>query len=499
MKRLPLLLLAILVPALAFATGTSETTSNSTEPVEIRIKAMGDPPDGLPAMLAELNQRTLEDLNATVRIDHYGWSDWKNKYRLDLVSGEPIDMLYSASWAGYAQYADDGAFTDISDMLPEVAPVLYSEIPAEQWSAVTAPGGAIYAVPSRDRRPLVEGAIYREDLRKKYNLEPITDLESIEALLAAVHENEPDMRALGNAILRRNGWFSMRPYHRSFQSHLFINYENPEEGFTTHLDMRERIIEHASRIRSWYDAGYFSQDVLANLDSPRVADRDFENGITPITKRNHEYYSGQRATLEAENPGWEIGFLPGAAHEHGLRASYKAVFQDATVFPVAGDDTAAALQFTELALTDESYHSLLYYGVEGVHHEKPTPDTIKVPTDTEYSPNALGLWGVMNSDFVYTAVGDPSEQYLQEVLAQVDTIYPDYSRNFLVYDISPVEPTLAALSVVHDEMFVPLMVGLYAIDDIPDQVDAYLAALEEAGVEELVEFFTPFWEDFLDQ
>jgi hypothetical protein len=43
------------------------------------------------------------------------------------------------------------------------------------------------------------------------------------------------------------------------------------------------------------------------------------------------------------------------------------------------------------------------------------------------------------------------------------------------------------------------MVGLYAIDDIPDQVDAYLAALEEAGVEELVEFFTPFWEDFLDQ
>lgn len=487
-----------LASALVFATGTTEVASQTQEQVEIYIKAMGNAMDGVPVMVEVLNEKTLQALNATVRIEHYGWSDWQNKYRLDLVSGEPIDWLYAGTWTGYAEYANDGAFKDISDDVKSVTPDLWAAIPEYYKTALVTQTGEIYAVPALDERPLVEGALYREDLRKKHGLAPIEDFSGLEKLMAVVAENEDDMKGLGNGILASEPYLRPVPFHGVIMGYLYFDRDDPQAGLTTHLDLRDELIEWATVIRGFYDRGYFSQDVLANIDSPAVSTTDFEAGVIPITTGNSEGYSGRKVSLETANEGWEVLFLPEQMSKYGDYSHYKGAYSSVNVYPIAGDDTERALQLTELALLDEEFHSLFYFGVEGVHYEKPTDDTVALPAERAYRPNGLGLWGIMNSDFIYDIVGSPSQQYYDQVNRMVEgAIKPEHETGFILYDTSPVDSTMAALSVVDDELFTPFRVGLYSVDEIPDQVDAYLEALRQAGVEELLDYVQPYWDAYI--
>ena len=53
--------------------------------------------------------------------------------------------------------------------------------------------GRAYAIPNIFTTYRSNSVMYREDLRKKYDLEPLTDLESIGAYLQAIKDNEPGM------------------------------------------------------------------------------------------------------------------------------------------------------------------------------------------------------------------------------------------------------------------------------------------------------------------
>ncbi|MFP4376927.1 MAG: extracellular solute-binding protein [Spirochaetales bacterium] len=495
MKRLSITALLLVIAVALFATGQSEDAGDQGEQVEIYMKAMGNPPDGLPAVVEELNEMLREDLNATIRIEHYTWSDWQNKYRLDLVSGEPIDVLYTATWANFPEYASDGAFVDVAPLLPEVAPDLWAQMPNDRWAAATAPGGEIFAVPSMDFRPNVQGTIYREDLRRKHGLEPIETLEDLEALMYAVAENEPEMRGLGNEVLTM--WTNrIYPYQAPWINMLlYVDRRNPKAPLNTPLDLREDLIESATIIRGYYDDGLFSHDVLANVDSPRAAEADFDVGLIPVSSRNEEGYVQKKLELQVSNPDWELGFLPNYWSERGDLPRYKGVFQDATAFPIAGNNTERGLQFLELALLAPDYHTLLNYGVEGEHYNRVDSQTVQIPADTTYAD--LGMWGLRNSSLFFDRVGDEAGPLLDEIISDAEGyVVPDHARSFIVYDMTPVQSTLAALRVVVDEMFIPLKVGLYPVEEIPQRVDEYLEALEDAGIRQVQEYVQTYWEQY---
>ena len=495
MKRLSITGLMLVLAVALFATGQSEGAGQQGEQVEIYMKAMGNPPEGLPAVLEALNEMLPEDLNATIRIEHYTWSDWRNKYRLDLVSGEPIDVLYTASWANFPDYASDGAFVDVAALLPEVTPELWAAMPEDRWAAATTAGGEIFAIPQMDYTPTVQGTIYREDLRKKHGLAPIRTLEDLEALMHAVAENEPEMRGLGNAVLMM--WTNrVYPFHGAYiQNFLYIDRLNPSEAMKTPLELRDELIEWSTIVRGYYDEGLFSHDVLANIASPRAAESDFDVGLIPVNSRNHGAYAGAKLELEAANPGWEIGFLPGFWSERGDLPFYKGIFQDATAFPIAGSNTERGLQFVELALLDPDYHTLLNYGVEGEHYTRADSQSVLIPEDTTFSGGALGMWGLRNSALYFDRVGDENAAIVDSIENDAQAVVqPDHARNFIVFDMSPVQSTIAALEVIKDEMFIPLSVGLYPVEEIPQRVDEYLEALEDAGIRRVQEYVQPFWE-----
>ena len=191
MKRSLLLIAALaLVCAVAFGSGQGEGEGDTPELV---IQLMADSPPDKDLVTDAINERLAEVAGATVSFQNLTWTDWQQKYRLLITSGEQVDVLYAANWADYATYARDGAYVNLNDLVPEATPDLWEAIPQSDWDGVKV-GGDIYAVP--DLKQSYSGAfhlIYREDLRQKYGTPPIDDLASIEAFFDAIKENEPSM------------------------------------------------------------------------------------------------------------------------------------------------------------------------------------------------------------------------------------------------------------------------------------------------------------------
>ena len=150
----------------------------------------GDPAPDAGSVIEELNKKLLEDFNCTMKINHLGWADYETRYSLLLNAKEECDILYSANWLNARDYNRKGAFLELDELLVNYAPELYEFL--DRWEEVTM-NGSIYAIPNNNVRHDNTGIVYREDLRKKYNL-PIPDsVENIEAYFQGIKENEPTM------------------------------------------------------------------------------------------------------------------------------------------------------------------------------------------------------------------------------------------------------------------------------------------------------------------
>lgn len=145
----------------------------------------------------KLSALTERDLNADLE-----WNRFADTAKLNLLlsSGEAIDLIYTANYQNYAVYAAKDAFRPLDDFIPQISPALDEYVSDEMWDA-TRVDGAIYMVPCMWPEWVPYGFLWREDLRKKYNLPEITgDISTIEAYMEGIKQNEPDMQVTGEVV-----------------------------------------------------------------------------------------------------------------------------------------------------------------------------------------------------------------------------------------------------------------------------------------------------------
>lgn len=236
--------------------GSSE---NKGEKVTLQFYMLGDAPKDLPVIESGINKLAEADLNVNVKFNYTSWTDWDQKYKLLLSSGQPIDLIFTADWTFYQSYAKKGAFLALDELLPKAAPTLKAYVPEDMWKAVTV-NDKIYTVPSTWTEYVTEGIAYREDLREKYNLPKPESLETLEAYLEGIKANEPNMipiadsnanhthgiRQLTSKLVNTAGQL---PYG------LDIMYDSPSTvasywGSAQHL-------EDLKTYKRWMDKGFF--------------------------------------------------------------------------------------------------------------------------------------------------------------------------------------------------------------------------------------------------
>ncbi|MCL6459930.1 MAG: extracellular solute-binding protein, partial [Gorillibacterium sp.] len=184
--------IASLAPSTAasVAPAATDTKLDTSKEVKLKMIFIGPKPIDYDQVFAAINTKLKEKINATVEGEFLDWSDWTQKYPLKLAANENFDLIYAANWAGYGDQALKGGFLELTDeLLSTYAPMTWEALPKVSFGQAKV-DGKLYMVPQNSQESVEKVIMYREDLRKKYNLPAIDSPEAYANYLKAVFANE---------------------------------------------------------------------------------------------------------------------------------------------------------------------------------------------------------------------------------------------------------------------------------------------------------------------
>ena len=465
-----------------------------SERVELQFYMLGPAPKDLPKIEAEINKLALADLNATVKFNFTTWTDWPQKYRLLLTSGQPVDLIFTAEWTQYQQYAKAGAFLALDELLPKAAPVLWEFVPDDMWEAVKI-DGVIQTVPATWKEYVTQGIAYRDDLRVKHNLPVPDSVEHFEAYLDGIKANEPDMIPIGVRntlpILDLKYEPVAQVEDQGFPYGLYIPYDNPRAiqnywGTPEHL-------EDLEMFKRWQDKGFLGRNVLSVQETSQSLVQAGKAAVT--LGENPNRYNDTLNKMKSVHPEWELAYF-GFPESKGYATPVHPIHNGFAV-PKSSKNPERALAFYEKMVTDKRYNWLTEYGIEGEHFK--VTDTghyemIGTAETNGFPREGMQGWAWRNPEFM---LFDPSFDAVQAIFDRYDTMAkPDYWLGF-AEDYEPYQAERAALEQVVSEFLLPLNVGLKK--DVEKEMNAFLEKANAAGLEKIQKSFTEQWLKYLDE
>ena len=440
--------------------GSSSSGASKLKKVELTFYDMGEIPKDIDKFYEELDKLTLKDLNCTVRFKFSTWTDQNTKYNLMLTSGEKVDMAYSADWMSYATNAKKGAFDGVDDLLPKYAPSIYKDIAKTTWEALKI-DGKIYGVPTQYNEFVQHGAVYREDLRVKYNLPEIKDVDSLEKYIQTVKEKEPAMATPSYEASAFSELFaSGTTKYEGFDSlglsagnvPLMVDSSNPSVSVSVY-DLPE-YLAMANKMKTWADKGFWSKSILSSKEN---AQANLENGKGAVwfgALPNKAKGSAEKVGLT--HPDWKIGYFNYADMNGKI---YPARSNHNVMAVVKGaQNPERSLMFLEKIHTDKAYYDLIQYGVKGLNYNLTGEKLDYTKIDIANHSFDIAAWAMRNTPFMRENVNDwPGYKEVDTRLAKVGK--PDPFDGF-VFDVTNIQSENAAVSQVITQYAVPLEAGL---------------------------------------
>ena len=472
--------------ASAAAQATAKPGIDTSKKVELQFYMLGSAPKDLSVIEAEVNKLALADLNATVKFNYTTWTDWQQKYKLLLSSGQDADLIYTTEWAEFQAYAKSGAFMDIGDLLPKAAPKLYSFVPKDMWEAVKI-NGKIYTVPSTYKEYVTGGFVWREDLRKKYNLPKPTDMKTFEAYLDGIKKNEPTMTPLTanaaidgviNGFREFRGWVGAVPYG------LGIQYNKPNDVYSYWES--DEFKQDMLTMKSWADKGYFPKNVLNIKDA--TTDLLVNGKTAAIIGDNPTRYNDSLQKIKSAHPDWDLGYSP-----YGLSNGFATPvhpIHNGYAVPKSSKNAERALAFYEKLVTDKRYNWLTQYGIEGKNFavENGYYKMLGDKNSNGFPRESMNGWAWRNPEIM---LFDPGYDTVKQIFAELDKIQkPDIFLGF-AEDYSGYQAERAALEQVVKQYLFPLYAGQIA--NVDEGIKTFLSKAKTAGLEKVQSEYKKQW------
>lgn len=452
-----------------------------SEYVKLKMVLLGNGPAD-ENVLKELNKILLEDLNTELDVRWLTWADYKNKYNLILTSGETVDLMYTAFWMNYADYAKKGAYRPLDELLESYAPDIMASMDEFKWGQIRV-DGSIYAVPADEYIYTNVGFYYREDLRKKYGCPEIVDLETIEIFLDAVKKNEKDMFPLSNV----NGQIGTRILDMA--SYQGIGYDTAGKYLGFFMDTpdqlfnvfeTEEFMQYMKLMKEWGDKGYWSRNSLSEKIASRDAVRIGKAAACFVGNFDAAKGAIQEAKEDPARKGWDYNVVP-----YGFlnkRAVIAPATTDAMAIPINAKYPERAMMVLNKLQSDVRCNRLSRYGIENKHY-RITDGKLDMrginPEETGSNVAVFGGWGWRNQDFELTAYDawDQEEKW-KNLLKQYVVDNPYVAAPF---DTTNIQAEIAALQQVEIQYGYPLYVGL--VEDVEKGVADLIARMKEAGLD----------------
>lgn len=483
---------------------TTKPTETEADPLAERVDLvcwlLGDAPADMAKVEEKINEILLEKINATITFNFTTWTDFIQKYNLLLSSGESIDLIFSTGWMNYREYAKDGAYLPLDDLLDTYMPKIKAMGEERGFWDVVSVDGAIYGIPLFQSEYANRCLIYRKDLCDKYNL-PIPDtIENCEAYLQGIKENMPD-QVLTNpaAVTGIMNTFQGEAFYRFYNPNtlgaygLQFSYDDPNGDYVDYF-ASEEFKSDMERAKAWAAAGFWPKNSVTQQSPGSI-----EDGGNVLRSCNPTQYIACKVAAAENHPDWELGIILGPEVAGGGVSSL--CTDNCTSIPLASENPERAAMAIELLMTDETLNHLLLYGIEGEHY---TVDAngfyVKGPNNDSYIFEGSNAWNFRNDAFNLIREED---QELYEIFDRIEAVgatmkYPNLDIGGLFgFDDTNVKAEVTAVQNVFVEYYTPLLAGM--VEDVDAGIEEFRKQLEVAGIEKVREEWLKQWYAFCEE
>ena len=496
--------LCLLIPLAAISASGSKESSSTTQAgrqVNLVGYLLGDPPAGMPDVLAALNAKLKADLNVTTQINYIGWGDLQAKYPLVLAAGENIDWIYTANWCFYFQQAARGAFYELSDaMLQKDMPLHSKSLPKAGWDQARLPDGKLYMIPTATPDRKVPVAVIRGDLRKKYGVPPVTKLADIEPYLKAIKDNEPSMIPMDLDSQYDIG----RPFADLAYEHgpyiediLFttgggsgLDWLLTPGDTKLHYLLDEPILSWersaAQTMKRWYDAGYINKDVFANKVRSKES---FVQGKSAVGFGNS--VDIQSTISGATANGWDVELIPEVDGNGHFRAD--PFINNGVGLAASTKNADKTLQMLDLIMENKAYDFLVYFGIEGKNYIMTSDGKVGLPPGlaadkNTYPPDVSGFWFTNKDLFPPMASWTPAyAQHRKDIVDKHYLVTTPWVSFSPVVDQIKTEVANCNQTIIQYAQ--PMWIG--AVPDVNQALATLDGKLKAAGIDRIREVLQP--------
>lgn len=389
--------------------------------------------DEVNKLLAERYQLKLD----LICIDNKNYS---SKMQVINAGREEYDLLYVKN---FNESITNGVLYDITDLLPEVAPVTYKALDEANWKAVTV-DGRIYGVPNWQVQAYASGLMADKSKFDVAGVDPKTvkTTEDLTAYMEKIHAAEPNTNILGPWWSFMTAYYGIEPviaekmvgaiwFEKDGKPKVFNQYETDE--FKEFVEMRHDWVERGLA------ADYYEADTNAN-----------KKGVQTMPFNIFWWKPGVAEDSTLSN-GYEWiaeTISPALRTTNAIRATMTGV-------STTSKHPKEALKMIEVMYADAEIYNLLCWGIEGKHYTKNEEGKIRVTDNSGY--DRISNW----------KIGPIYNSFMLETHA--DTLYDDtkeFNDNAIVspllgfnFDTTNISTELANCTTVIDKQLQVLELG----------------------------------------
>lgn len=421
-----------------------------------------------------INEYIKDKINVQVNITEYGSGEYTDKANLALANNE-INLLWTASWEatiGTNDLVPANAVYDLTDLI--VGTDVYNSMDEGQWEA-TKYNGKIYFIPVY--KDNVEG--YDLQIRTALVDEYGWDFSNVKELA----DIEPMLEDAKNAGLKypfltiKTAMF-YRFYIDSFDfftadstsNWVAVDRETNEVVDTIQTD---EYLEFCTLMAEWAEKGYISEDdVTKTTTDTTVQGQDWAISWWTDIPVNEEASSrqGQDITVVPLTGRW--------AHSTSALGSCYAVTANSTEA-----EAKACIDFMGLLYTDSKLADMYTFGIEGEDYTYDSNGQVVQSSDA-YNHS---MWESASATIVTPLAGEPENK--AELYEAFNGGANTSCAAGFRFDKTPVEAQYTACQNVFEQYGFALENGGVAVADVQATIDAYQAALDEAGYQEVLAEF----------
>ena len=422
-----------------------------------------------------INEYIADKINVQITLTDVGSGEYTDKANLALANNE-INLLWTASWEstiGTNDLVPANAVYDITDLLPGTP--LYESMDAGQWEA-TKYNGKNYFIPVY--KDNVEGYdfMFRQDLIDQYgwDISTVKTLADLEPMLA-----DAKAEGLKYPLLTQKTAMFYRWYIDQFDfftADATANWVAVDRATNEVVDVvtTDAYKEFCTLMCDWAEKGYISEDDATKTTTDTTTQTQ-DWGISwwtdiPVNDEADARY-GQDVTMTPATQRW--------AHSTSALGSCYCVTANSTP-----EQAQACIDFMGLLYTDSHLADLYTFGIEG---EDYTYDANGQVTQTSDKYNH-SMWESASATIVTPLDNEPADKadLYKSFNGGANTSCAAGFR----FDKTPVEAQYTACQNVFEQYGFILENGGFAVADVEAQLEAYQAALDEAGYQDVIAEFT---------